>query len=227
MNRIIIISILLFIIIYHIFQTPIIENYEAKTLSDYEKNKSVDDAKLSGFDSGFSGSGSNITTDTTRMDYKFAKTNDELIELTKYKPYTKKNEENLNVEYHDDPTNISTGGYGLDMGTVMVFDPSLNEIIAIPREENVTYTTFYPPNTFKYGSQNYVPSYEDSVKLRLTTPRPRAHQTYKEWTGKNYEEDWRSETEIYNKVFSIIHYGYWKLQNTLDTLLMNLKLENL
>jgi len=245
MNRIIIISILLFIIIYHIFQTPIIENYKAKTLSEYEKNKSVDDVKLSGFDSGFSGSGSNITTDTTRMDYKFAKTNDELIELTKYKPYcpeddsttpcllpltyTKNDGDNLNnfVEYHDDPTNISTGGYGLDMGTVMVFDPSLNKIIAIPREENVTYTTFNPPKTFKYGSQNYVPSYEDSVKLRLTTPRPRAHQTYKEWTGKNYEENWRSETEIYNKVFSIIHYGYWKLQNTLDTLLMNLKLENL
>tara|TARA_B110000967_G_scaffold210101_1_gene270683 strand:+ start:6327 stop:7010 length:684 start_codon:yes stop_codon:yes gene_type:complete len=227
MNRIIIISILIFIIIYNIFQKPIIENYEAKTLSEYEKNKSVSDAKLSGFDSGFSGTGSDITTDTTRLDYKFAKNNEELIELTKYKPYTKNNEENLNVEYNDRSLNISTGGYGLDMGTVMVFDPSLNKIIAIPREEDVTYTTFYPPNTFKYGSQNYVPSYEDSVKLRLTTPRPRSHEIYKKWTGKYLKENYQPETEIYKKMLEIINSGYWKLQNTLDTLLMNLKLENL
>jgi hypothetical protein len=110
------------------------------------------------------------------------------------------------------------------MGTVMVFDPSLNKIIAIPREENITYTTYNPPNTFKYGSQNYVPTYEDSVKLRLTTPRPRAHQVYRKWLG---QDDEITEFQIYKKTLQIIHYGYNKLQNALDTFLINLKIVNL
>jgi len=221
MNNLILICILLIIIIYNIFQKPIIENYETKTLSEYESNKSMDDTKLAGFDSSFAGTGSDITTDITRLDYKFAENKEDLKQITKY------NMDNLDIEYHDDPKNIKTGGYELDMGTVMVFDPSLNEIVAIPREENVTYTTYHPPNTFKYGSQNYVPSYEDSVKLRLTTPRPRAHQVYKEWTGKNIQETPVTEIELYKKTLEIIHYGYNKLQNTLDTFLMNLKIVNL
>lgn len=242
MNNLFLIFILLIIIIYNIFQISTIENYEGKTSIGYETNKSKEYAKLSGFESGFAGSGSNITTDITGLNYKFAKTNDELIEITKYKPYcpendsttpcllpstyTKNDGDNLNnfIEYHDDPKNIKTGGYGLDMGTVMVFDPSLNEIIAIPREENVTYTTYHPPNTFKYGSKNYVPSYEDSVKLRLTTPRPRAHQEYEKWLG---QDDEITENQIYQKTLQIIHHGYWKLQKYLDILLMKLKLDNL
>jgi hypothetical protein len=224
MNNLFLIFILLIIIIYNIFQISTIENYEGKTSVGYETNKSKEYAKLSGFESGFAGSGSNITTDITGLNYKFAKDNDKLIDLTKYIPYTKENEENLDIEYHDDPKNIKTGGYELDMGTVMVFDPSLNEIIAIPREENVTYTTYHPPNTFKYGSKNYVPSYEDSVKLRLTTPRPRAHQEYEKWLG---QDDEITENQIYQKTLQIIHHGYWKLQKYLDILLMKLKLDNL
>lgn len=224
MNNLFLIFILLIIIIYNIFQISTIENYESKTSVGYETNKSKEYAKLSGFESGFAGSGSGITTDITGLNYKFAKDNDKLIDLTKYIPYTKENEENLDIEYHDDPKNIKTGGYELDMGTVMVFDPSLNEIIAIPREENVTYTTYHPPNTFKYGSKNYVPSYEDSVKLRLTTPRPRAHQEYEKWLG---QDDEITENQIYQKTLQIIHHGYWKLQKYLDILLMKLKLDNL
>jgi hypothetical protein len=224
MNNLFLISILLIIIIYNIFQTSTFENYESKTSAQYESNKSIEDAKITGFETGFSGSGSNITNDITRLDYKFAKNSDELLELTKYKPYTKENQDNLDVEYHDDPKNIKTGGYELDMGTVMVFDPSLNKIIAIPREENITYTTYNPPNTFKYGSQNYVPTYEDSVKLRLTTPRPRAHQVYRKWLG---QDDEITEFQIYKKTLQIIHYGYNKLQNALDTFLINLKIVNL
>lgn len=218
MNNLFLIFILLIIIIYNIFQTSTIENYEAKTISEYESNKSTDDAKLAGFDSGFSGTGTDINTDITRLDYKFADNKEDLKQLTKYKM------DNLDIEYHDDPKNIKTGGYELDMGTVMVFDPSLNEIVGIPREENVTYTTYHPPNTFKYGSQNYVPSYEDSVKLRLTTPTPRAHQVYEKWMG---QDDKITETQIYKKTLQIMHYGYDKLQNTLDTFLMNLKIVNL
>jgi hypothetical protein len=224
MNNLFLIFILLIIIIYNLFQTSNIENYEGKTSAGYQSNKSKEYAKLTGFESGFAGSGGNITSDITGLNYKFAKDNDQLIDLTKYKPYTKENEENLDIEYHDDPKNIKTGGYDLDMGTVMVFDPSLNEIIAIPREENVTYTTYNPPNTFKYGSQNYVPSYEDSVKLRLTTPRPRAHQEYEKWLG---QDDEITENQIYQKTLQIIHYGYWELQKYLDILLMKLKLDNL
>ena len=99
MNNLFLICILLIIIIYNIFQTSTFENYESKTSAQYESNKSIEDAKITGFETGFSGSGSNITNDITRLDYKFAKNSDELLELTKYKPYTKENQDNLDVEY--------------------------------------------------------------------------------------------------------------------------------
>jgi hypothetical protein len=214
-NNILIIILFTIIIVSLLHQT---EGFNTK--SDIYTNNAIDNAKIKGFETGFSGSGSDITNDITRLDYKFATTNADLINLTKYMPYTKNNEENLDIEYHDDPSNISSGGYNLDMGTVMVFDPSLNKIIMIPREENEVYTTYNPPNTFKYGSQNYVPDYTESVKLKVITPNPRAHQTYNQWMG----EDYITEIEIFKKALEIIHSGYDKLQYILDTMKINLKL---
>jgi len=88
----------------------------------------------------------------------------ELSEKTNYKT------DNYNVQYHDSEKDIIKQN-DLDVGLVKpiyVKDQSGN-VVELPWTSVKGNTIYNEPGTFRYGSSNYVPNYEDSVYLsRLT-----------------------------------------------------------
>jgi hypothetical protein len=123
---------------------------------------------------GFGGTGQFISQDVDfdRMNYKYASTDASLNELTNYSADIGIRD----VDYHDTPEQIAkTTDFGLEIGTVWLFDPILQKKVAITRPIQQSYSTYYTPGEYKYGSKSYVPTYEDSIKLRtrkFTLPPP-------------------------------------------------------
>jgi hypothetical protein len=75
---------------------------------------------------------------------------------------------NSEIQYHDDVNTISenTQAYGLPGGTLWLKDKNGNIYPSLLSEDDRTNFTYYKPGTYNsYGSQYYVPSYEDSVLL--------------------------------------------------------------
>ncbi len=144
---------------------------------------------------------------------------------------TKNDDEKDSISY--DLKNIFTTRYHEKADDIIKRNPFLNKVYYfnnetqqiehIPRTEYKSYTTYNPPNTFKYGPETYVPSYTDSVHLSLNTPKPKENQIYKKWSGNRINEAYVTDIDIIKKLFDIMHYGYDNLQNTLDTFLINLK----
>jgi hypothetical protein len=83
---------------------------------------------------------------------------------------TKYNNNNYDITYHDSPEDIQKQGglFDASFGTVMVIDPCGNKLL-IPYNPAQSLPIYYTPGTYKYGSSNYVPSYEDSVYLSKMT----------------------------------------------------------
>ena len=84
---------------------------------------------------------------------------------------TKYNASNFNdVEYHTDPTK------GVDMsdnnsagpGKMWVLDKD-KKLAAVPYSDAATKTLYYEPGSFRFGSSNYIPNYEETVYLSKLT----------------------------------------------------------
>lgn len=70
------------------------------------------------------------------------------------------------VEFHDSPDTVDkVDEYGLYNDAAWVYDTSQNKLVSIPRPKILSFPTYYTPGTYKYGSANYVPSYEEAVIL--------------------------------------------------------------
>lgn len=70
------------------------------------------------------------------------------------------------VKFHEDAESLMKKDYmfGESIGSITVLSPS-GEYITIPRAATQGDLMYNEPGTFKYGSQTYVPNYEDSVYL--------------------------------------------------------------
>jgi hypothetical protein len=77
---------------------------------------------------------------------------------------------NFNVSYHDSIETIvaQNGSLGLESGDAYVIDKSGNMVKLPPVGMGVS-PTYYTPGSYRFGTSNYVPSYEDSVYLSKTT----------------------------------------------------------
>ncbi len=116
-------------------------------------------------DAGFGGTGAYSTADLSRLDYKFAPTDASFNEITDYS----KSINDYNVEYHDSAEQIAKEtGYGLDVGTVWVFDPITNKKVALQSAPVQNLPTYYIPGIYKYGARPFIPTYTDGVVLSST-----------------------------------------------------------
>jgi hypothetical protein len=93
----------------------------------------------------------------------------EIYSPFKVKEGVEYNSNNLDVKYHEDAETLDQ--YGLLSGTSYVFDKAGNKIALPPSSGLGTTTTYYKPGNYKYGSNSYVPTYEDSVFLSKTYNR--------------------------------------------------------
>lgn len=137
-------------------------DFTLKTLVDEgketEANLIVDALKIGGF---YDTSSPETPEQTSTRLAKEA----ELAEKTDYS----KAVNDFDVEYHDSPEKIAKEeGYGLDIGTVWVYDPIQKKKIAIARPKMQNSATYYDPGKYKYGAANYIPEYTESVILSST-----------------------------------------------------------
>lgn len=97
---------------------------------------------------------------------KIAETNKLINE--KYK--TKYNALNFNdIEYHTDPTKSNnTDESTAGPGKMWVLDKD-NKLVAVPYGDVNNNTLYYEPGSFRFGSSNYVPNYEETVYLSKLT----------------------------------------------------------
>ena len=108
---------------------------------------------------------------------------------------------NYNVTYHESPENLEKDfGYGLGMNTAFVFDSSANKFITINVPKNQTSHLYNSPGYYKYGNDNYVPSYEESVLLSSQTNYQNKKSEYKD---SNIEFKPYFKYEILNATYSL------------------------
>jgi hypothetical protein len=162
----IILSVLLIltIVTFIFFNSKNLEGFDTTTVKSnmltesqiYEMQSNQNTAN-SGFINGFAGSGSNLNI--IGKNYFDPSYNSSYYDSNNY-----------DIQYHDDITVIASkpDAYGLPQGTTFAQDASGN-LIAMLDPKLQKYSTYYPPGTYsKYGTRNYVPSYEDSVYLSQT-----------------------------------------------------------
>jgi hypothetical protein len=78
------------------------------------------------------------------------------------------NTNNYDVTYHTDPTDETTDASTAGAGQMWILNNS-GQLISVPYED-VTGTTLYnEPGSFRFGSSNYVPNYEETVYLSKLT----------------------------------------------------------
>jgi len=77
---------------------------------------------------------------------------------------------NYDVKYHSDPTDNTDMSNNSVSGTgkMWVLDSSGN-LVSIPYNENKNTTLYYEPGSFRFGSSNYIPNYEESIYLSKLT----------------------------------------------------------
>lgn len=76
---------------------------------------------------------------------------------------TKYNRNNLDITYHGD-ADVSD----VSFGSITVLDKN-GKKVTIPYVPGAALPTYYHPGSLRYGSKNYVPTYEDSVYLSRIT----------------------------------------------------------
>lgn len=97
---------------------------------------------------------------------KMQSTMEEQVAKTKY------DTNNYNIEYHTEPSggimkDESTAG----KGKMWILDKS-NNIVAVPYSDVSSNMLYYEPGSFRFGSSNYVPNYEETVYLSKLTNIP-------------------------------------------------------
>lgn len=112
------------------------------------------------------------------------------------------------------------------LNKVYYFNTETQQIEHIPRTKYKSYTTYNPPNTFKYGPETYVPSYSDSVHLSLNTPNPKPNHIYKDWDKTKFSTDKTTVNDITLLFKNIINTNLSILQKKLKNTLDYLKSEN-
>ena len=92
------------------------------------------------------------------------------IDFSKQLSSTSYNSNNYDVEYHSDPTDInkfsdaSTAG----PGKMWILD-NCGNLVSVPYSDIKGSTLYNEPGSFRFGSSNYVPNYEESVYLSKLT----------------------------------------------------------
>lgn len=81
---------------------------------------------------------------------------------------TKYDTNNYNVTYHSDASNESTDESTAGNGKMWILDKSGN-LISVPYSDVSGSTLYNEPGSFRFGSSNYVPNYEESVYLSKLT----------------------------------------------------------
>lgn len=77
------------------------------------------------------------------------------------------NENNYDIEYHD-PVEViakTSTKFGTQFNEVTVYDKKLKKLIVMPFTKQQGTAVYFDPGSFKYGSENYVPTYTESVLL--------------------------------------------------------------
>ena len=70
----------------------------------------------------------------------------------------------LDVEYHEDPEIIEEEeGYGINLKEETVYDAKKQKDVIVRIPKIVSLPIYNKPGTYKYGYDNYVPSYKDSI----------------------------------------------------------------
>tara|TARA_A100001015_G_C14989145_1_gene713002 strand:+ start:256 stop:690 length:435 start_codon:yes stop_codon:yes gene_type:complete len=70
----------------------------------------------------------------------------------------------LDVEYHEDPEIIEKEeGYGINLKEETVYDAKKQKDVIVRIPKIVSLPIYNKPGTYKYGYDNYVPSYKDSI----------------------------------------------------------------
>jgi hypothetical protein len=70
----------------------------------------------------------------------------------------------LDVEYHEDPEIIEKEeGYGIDLKEETVYDPKQQREVVVRIPKIISLPIYNKPGTYKYGYDNYVPSYKDAI----------------------------------------------------------------
>ena len=73
------------------------------------------------------------------------------------------------VQYHTDPTTTTnTDDSSAGPGKMWILDSSKN-LVAVPYSDAATKTLYYEPGSYRFGSSNYVPNYEETVYLSKLT----------------------------------------------------------
>lgn len=75
-----------------------------------------------------------------------------------------KNKINIDVQYHDDPTEIANS-YSVPFGSNIVYDNSGNKIL-LKTVATMAPPVYYDPSNEIYNPTSFVPSYSDSILLR-------------------------------------------------------------
>ena len=77
------------------------------------------------------------------------------------------NENNYDIEYHD-PVEViakTSTKFGTQFNEVTVYAKKLKKLIVMPFTKQQGTAVYFDPGSFKYGSENYVPTYTESVLL--------------------------------------------------------------
>ena len=77
------------------------------------------------------------------------------------------NENNYDIEYHD-PVEViakTSTKFGTNFNEITVYDKKLKKLIVMPFTKQQGTAVYFDPGSFKYGSENYVPTYTESVLL--------------------------------------------------------------
>lgn len=70
----------------------------------------------------------------------------------------------IDVEYHEDPKIIEKEeGYGIDLKEETVYDAKKQREVVVRIPKIVSLPIYNKPGTYKYGYDNYVPSYKDAI----------------------------------------------------------------
>jgi hypothetical protein len=70
----------------------------------------------------------------------------------------------LDVEYHEDPEIIEKEeGYGINLKEETVYDAKKQREVVVRIPKIISLPIYNKPGTYKYGYDNYVPSYKDSI----------------------------------------------------------------
>lgn len=80
------------------------------------------------------------------------------------------NTNNYDVTYHSDPTEETNmeDENSAGIGKMWILNAS-GQLVSIPYRDNTHTTLYYEPGSFRFGSSNYVPNYEETVYLSKLT----------------------------------------------------------